>query len=147
MVRIRRFGIIRTANMVAALYALISIVIFGLIFVPLALIGVSAMPGNMGTQFGAGAVGVLIFGLIIVALYAIMGWIVTAIGCAIYNLVAGWVGGIEVQLESTTPMGGYPGYGAPAGYGAPTGYGGQYGAPPTSYGTPGSVPPPPGTPG
>jgi hypothetical protein len=28
-----------------------------------------------------------------------MGFISTALGCAIYNLVAGFVGGIEVELE------------------------------------------------
>ena len=82
MVRIRRFGIIRTANMVAALYALISIVFFGLIFVPLALIGVSAMPGNIGGQFGAGMIGVLIFGLIVVVFDAVLGWLVPAVGGA-----------------------------------------------------------------
>jgi hypothetical protein len=28
-----------------------------------------------------------------------MGFISTALGCAIYNFVAGFVGGIEVELE------------------------------------------------
>ena len=32
-------------------------------------------------------------------LYGICGFIFTAIGCAVYNLVAGWVGGVEVELD------------------------------------------------
>ncbi len=31
---------------------------------------------------------------------AVAGFVFTAIGCAIYNFVAGYVGGIEVELES-----------------------------------------------
>ena len=32
-------------------------------------------------------------------LYAVFGLIGGAIGAALYNLVAGWVGGLEVELE------------------------------------------------
>ena len=35
-------------------------------------------------------------------LYACAGFVGAAIGCAIYNMVAGWVGGIEVELGETT---------------------------------------------
>lgn len=156
MVRIRRFGIIKTANVAAAIYAVIVLFFSLVVLVPMTLLGVAMVPNGGGAALGAGVAGVLIFALIGTALYAAMGWVMTAIACAIYNLVAGWVGGIEVQVEPVTPMAppwGYPGYGAPGGYGgqhgAPGGYGapGQYGAPPTSYGTPGSVPPPPGAAG
>jgi hypothetical protein len=34
-------------------------------------------------------------------LYACAGFVGAAIGCAIYNVVAGWVGGIEVELGET----------------------------------------------
>ena len=43
--------------------------------------------------------GILVFGLLAAVLYGVVGWILTAIGCAVYNLVAGWVGGIEVQVD------------------------------------------------
>lgn len=32
-------------------------------------------------------------------MYGGMGFVMTAIGCAIYNLIAGWTGGIEVEVE------------------------------------------------
>ncbi len=94
MVRIRRFGIIRTANMVAALYAFIALIFFGFI----AVFGVAGLRNWCGQQhlacvhFGTGIVGILLFGLVVIAFYVIVGWIFTAIACAIYNLIAGWVG-------------------------------------------------------
>ena len=33
----------------------------------------------------------------------VAGFIFTALGCALYNLVAGWVGGIEVELAGAPP--------------------------------------------
>ncbi len=154
MIRIRRFGIVKTATVAAAMYAVMTLIVTLVILFPLAIIGVSMVPDGGFAGFGAGVAGVLLFGLFGAAIYAVIGWIVTAIACAIYNLAAGWVGGIEMQVEALGPVGpsgGYPAYGAPGGYGAPAGqYGapGQYGGQPTSFGSPGSVPPPPpGAPG
>ncbi len=146
MVRIRRFGIIKTANMAAAVYAVIVLLFSLVILVPMAILGVAMVPSAGGAMVGAGVAGVLLFALFGTLIYAVIGWIMTAIACAFYNLVAGWVGGIEVQVEPTTPWG-YPGYGAPGGYGGQYGAPGGYGAPPASYGSPGSAPPPPGIPG
>ncbi|MCJ7710565.1 MAG: hypothetical protein MUQ32_06985 [Chloroflexi bacterium] len=158
MIRIGRFGIVKTATVAAAMYAVMTLIVSLVILLPLAIIGVSMAPDGGFAGFGVGVAGVLLFGLFGAAIYAVIGWIVTAIACAIYNLAAGWVGGIEMQVEApgpAGPSGGYPAYGAPGGYGAPGQYGapggygapGQYGAPPTSFGPPGSVPPPPGAPG
>lgn len=33
-------------------------------------------------------------------LYGLAGFVFAAIGCAIYNLVAGWTGGIEIELAA-----------------------------------------------
>lgn len=149
MVRIRRFGIIRTATMAAALYAFIILASTLLIFLPFALLAGAAgrdATGSLG--FGAvGVVGVVIFGLVGAVVYAAIGWVMTAIACVIYNVVAGFVGGIEVQLESvappSTPAWGGP-YAAGQPYAMPPGYGPTpgYGAPP-SGGAPGTTPPPP----
>jgi hypothetical protein len=100
----------------------------------------------------------LVGGLLLTVFYTIFGWIFTAIACALYNGVAGRVGGIEIQIESTTPGApgggypayGYPTYGVPAPYPAPVQYPapGQYpapvqpGGPPAPWGG-GQVPPPP----
>ncbi len=32
-------------------------------------------------------------------IYAVMGFVFGIIGSALYNLVAGWIGGIEVDVE------------------------------------------------
>jgi len=50
-----------------------------------------AMPGILGMGFGLIVIGPIIYG--------VMGFIVVVIGAFVYNIVAGWVGGIEVEVE------------------------------------------------
>ena len=83
--QIRRFGVGQTAKVVGVLYALM-----GLIFVPVFLIASMFSPNR--AEFGTG------FALALPIIYGVIGFIFTAIGCAIYNFVAGLVGGIEVEL-------------------------------------------------
>jgi hypothetical protein len=119
MVRIRRFGVVKTATMAAIMYMVIVLVLTVLIGLPFILIaGASARETGMTAGIvGGGVVGILLFGGIGAVVYGIGGWIMTAIGCLFYNLVAGWVGGIEVQIEGASgpaapqwggPYGGYP---------------------------------------
>lgn len=140
---IRRFDIIRTANVVAILYAVIILVAMLVFFVPFALIaGVASTSRSfgIGEVMGAGIVGVLIGGALLAVFYAIVGWIMTAIMCALYNFVAGRVGGIRVEVDLEGPMPGGPGFGAPI----PPGYQPGYGTPPAPYsGYPGGAPPSP----
>jgi len=96
--RIRRVGVIKTATTVAVLYAL-AIAIFA---IPVALLAAAA--GGVGT--GAQRIGfveVLTFAVLGILLYGVLGWIFTAIGCAIYNLAARFTGGIELELNMSTP--------------------------------------------
>lgn len=116
MYRIRRFGVLRTANVVALFY----LVTFAILIVPVVLLMLL-----LGTGTGPRAVqtGPIIGGAIAALLiYPIIGWVFTAIACLIYNLVARWVGGIEVQVDRVEP----PGYPA-AGYPYGSGYGPTYG--------------------
>ena len=101
MVRIRRFGIVRTSTVVALLY----VVVIAIIFVPVAVLVAIASPASTTTATGTrvGAVEILVFGLVIALVYGLVGWIFTAIACALYNLVARMVGGIEIQLEAVAP--------------------------------------------
>jgi len=131
MVRIRRFGVIKTATVAAVMYAVI-ILVFTLLFgLPVVLITGAAANGSGATAgiLGGGIAGVLFLGVFGAVAYGIGGWIITAIACLFYNLVAGWVGGVELQLESTAapvapqwggPYGGYaqqqPVYPQPQGY-------------------------------
>jgi hypothetical protein len=87
--QIRKFNIGQTAKVAAVLYALM-----GLVFVPVLL--VMSMFGAQETGVGAGLT------IAMPILYGVIGFIGTAIACALYNFVAKLVGGIEVELDSRT---------------------------------------------
>ncbi len=84
--RVRRFSVAQTAKVVGLLY-----VVMALIFMPIVLIVAFVSP-----QESAFSVGVA---LALPIIYGVLGFIFTAIGCALYNWVAGMVGGIEVELD------------------------------------------------
>jgi len=110
MYRIRRFGVIRTATVVAVAYA----IGFAILAIPLAFIALAAPRGAFAM---AAIVPAMLFALLVV--YPLLIWVFTAIACLIYNLVARWLGGIEVEIERLQPPGsapyGYPGYGQTSG--------------------------------
>lgn len=90
MAQIKRFSIGQSAKFLGVLYLL-----FGLIFIPFFLLmGAFAPTDEAGFPFGT------MFAVVLPVLYGIFGVIGGAIGAALYNLVAGWVGGIEVELET-----------------------------------------------
>ena len=103
MFRIRRFGVVKTANLAAVMYVFI-ILIF---VIPIALIAIAAGAGAGGSRSIGGVAaggGILLFGAIAAVIYGIAGWVFTAIFCLIYNFVAGWTGGIEVEVERVEPV-------------------------------------------
>ena len=128
--RIRRVGVFSCAKIVGILYAVIGL-FAGLFMAFFSMLGATFGETDMGQEgaiFGAlFGIGGIIFMPII---YGVMGFIFTAIGAAIYNLLAGAVGGIEVDLEPMGPSGhapltgqSYPPPGLPsppAGSGTPT---------------------------
>ena len=92
--RIKRFAPLQLGKMLAVLYG-----IMGLLFVPFFLI-MSAVATQMPPEqrvgmmaFGVG------FALLMPVMYAAMGFVFGALGALIYNLVAKWIGGIEVEVE------------------------------------------------
>lgn len=100
MFRIRRFGIVQTATTVAVLYMVaIAILIVPFAFLATALL--PAIPASDGPTFDVS--GIIVFALIAIVGYGVATWVITAISCAVYNLVAGWVGGIQVQLDPVAP--------------------------------------------
>jgi hypothetical protein len=59
---------------------------------------------NGGPTQSTGLVaGGIVFAILAVLFYGLLGWVFTAIACLIYNLVAGWVGGIEVEVDRPGP--------------------------------------------
>jgi hypothetical protein len=100
MVRIRRFNIMKTSTVVALMYMVV-VAIFAIpFFLFFAIAGVST---NGGPTQGANVFGGLAVAAVAVLFYGLLGWVFTAIACAIYNLVAGWVGGIEVEVDRPEP--------------------------------------------
>ncbi|MDZ4714062.1 MAG: hypothetical protein SH819_01215 [Cytophagales bacterium] len=96
MKRIKRFGIYQTAKVTAVIYFLVS----AIIMIPIGLF--MSMMGPMMDRadvspfpFGGGMV--LIF---LPFIYGVVGFVFTAIACAIYNLISGWTGGIELEFEA-----------------------------------------------
>ena len=91
---VRRVGALSYAKLNGMLCAFIGLLI-GAVFSLLSLIGAS-----MGSK-GSGAMGMLMgVGAIILfpIFYGIIGFIAGLIGAFLYNLVAGWVGGIELDV-------------------------------------------------
>lgn len=103
MYRIRRFNVLKTSTVVAVMY----VVIIAVVAIPfLLLIAVAGVSLSGGQSAGAGAIGVVaaLLGAVLVALfYGLIGWVFTAIACVVYNIAAGWVGGIEIQVEPVAP--------------------------------------------
>ena len=101
MYRIRRFGVIRTANLAAVLYLLVTLIFV----IPFVLILATAGPMEVTDQFGRTARFDLSPFVLLLAplLYAVLGWIFTALFCLLYNLAAALTGGAEIQLTANRP--------------------------------------------
>jgi hypothetical protein len=91
---IKRIAPLQLGKMLAILYG-----IMGLLFIPffllIAVFG-SRMPGQQRVGFMALGAGFAVF---LPLIYAAMGFVFGALGALIYNLVAKWIGGIEVEVE------------------------------------------------
>ena len=84
--QIVRVSVGQTSKVLAVMYGLM-----GLVLLPLFLLA------SRGDAEGAGlGVG---FALAMPVLYAVLGYVFVAIGCAVYNFVARHLGGIEVEVE------------------------------------------------
>jgi hypothetical protein len=109
LVRLRRFGVVRTSNVMAVLYFLITLIVF----VPFVIIGAIAAP-QPGTSLGPGQPVVafdsrpllIVLAIALPILYGLLGWLITAVSCLIYNLAARFMGGIEFELTQTHVGGG-----------------------------------------
>ena len=98
--RIKRIAPLQAGKMLGVLYAG-----FGLLFLPFfAIAGIfgafaeHAAQRNSGTAALAGGV-FLLMSLLFPIFYGVMGFVFGVVTAAIYNLVAGWIGGLEVEVE------------------------------------------------
>ncbi|MEO7191552.1 MAG: hypothetical protein ABI051_10905 [Vicinamibacterales bacterium] len=95
---IRRVRPMSVAKVAGAVYALIGLLIGALVSLAALAVGTtmpaeSHFPAALGLLFGAGAI------IALPIFYGVMGFVFTAIAAAIYNLVAGVVGGIEIEVD------------------------------------------------
>jgi hypothetical protein len=95
MTRVRRIGVISLANMFAAITFVLTL--FVVIFI---LLVVLPMRDEVVTRyFDVPRGGAIAFFLLVPFIYAAIGWIGGALSALVYNLVAGFTGGVQVQLE------------------------------------------------
>jgi hypothetical protein len=95
---LRSVGVLSFAKMAGAVYGAL-----GLVFAPFVLL--AGMIGSIAgpRQNPLGPVFSIFFAIIMPVLYAGIGFVMGAVGAFAYNLVAKWVGGVEVELFSPAP--------------------------------------------
>src|SRR5438034_10830641 len=101
--RIKRIAPLQAGKMLGLLYACMGLIVLP-IFMLAAAAGAFAQhaQGAQASSTAPAAVvaGIMVgMGLFVPVIYGVMGFIVVVIGPALYNLVAGWIGGIEVEVE------------------------------------------------
>jgi Transmembrane domain of unknown function (DUF3566) len=94
---INRIGPLSLAKLAGVLYGILGL-IGGAVFAAIAAVGgLSAAGESEGAAFAAFfGVGAIVF---FPLLYGGMGFLMALIGAALYNVIAGMVGGIEVQMQ------------------------------------------------
>jgi hypothetical protein len=130
-ISIHHIPVIRAANIAAALYA-VGVIVFSLVIaIPFVLLAGAAGSRATDTQVGpvlaGGVVGILVFAAVGAFFYAIFGWIITAIVVALFNFVAGRIGGLQADVVFEAPLPGGTGMGyATPGVQSMAGYPGAY---------------------
>jgi hypothetical protein len=95
---VRRFGVWSVARMYGTLSA-VGGLLAGLLLAAMTLVGAGLagrdeeVPAFIGTALGVGAV------IFLPIFYGVLGLVVGAIGAAVYNLFAGIVGGVEIDVQ------------------------------------------------
>lgn len=93
MTKIKRIGVLSLAKLQAGIMAFSGLIIGAFYAIIGAVFGVVGDSFGIGT--GLGLLAIVVFPI----LYAILGFISGALIAFVYNLIAGRVGGVEVELE------------------------------------------------
>ncbi len=101
--RFSRISPVQLGTVLAVTYALLS-----LVFVPFFLLFALFMPHVAATGVSAGQPqmfpgGFVVMAIVFPIMYGVLGFIFGVIGALIYNLVAGWTGGIELTFSDVVP--------------------------------------------
>jgi len=98
---VKRVSPLSVAKVAGILYALMGFC-FGLLFSLASIVLRGSVPGlssapefppAFAVLFGAGAI------VVLPVFYGVLGFVFALIGAALYNLVSGWVGGIELETQ------------------------------------------------
>jgi hypothetical protein len=96
--KLKRIAPVKFGIVVGACYGVIA-----LIFVPFFLLGIVISmfaPAPGGSMQQGLSIGLsLLFCVILPVIYAVLGCLFGMLGALIYNLIAGWIGGIEFEVE------------------------------------------------
>ena len=102
--RIRKLGVLSVAKIYALVLLVISLIIsipYGLFIIIFSLTGASSIGGQGGLALGGGGI---VFGLLFMVglpiFYGVIGFVMGAVGALIYNIFAGIIGGIEIEVEN-----------------------------------------------
>lgn len=94
--RLRSINVVQLALMYGVICAVFGVVLG--IFLAVAIMIVPTMTSTAGMP-NVGPLSIILFPIIYAILLFIAGFIEGLIIAALYNLVAGWIGGVEIQLE------------------------------------------------
>lgn len=99
--RLRHIAVVQFALVIAVLYALMGVILGLVWWLVLSPIMIAGMKSSMGAASGIGALtGIGFLAIIFFPIfYGIVGFIGGLLYAALYNLVAGWTGGIEMTFE------------------------------------------------
>lgn len=96
--KVRRIGVFSLAHVLGLISVLLGAIVSGLFALMLLVTGPRMPGGGMGMDWFGPPDGV--FALFLVPLfYGGMAWIIGFVTALLYNLVAPWVGGLELEVE------------------------------------------------
>src|SRR5690606_18111797 len=101
--RIRKLGILSVAKIQAVMMFVLSLLIaipYGLIIILYSLFGAGMVGGDAALAIGGGGVvlGIVVM-IAIPIMYGLIGFVAGALSALVYNIFAGMVGGIEMEVE------------------------------------------------
>ena len=92
---LKSVGVLSAAKISGVLYA-----ILGLFFAPMFLLMgfIGSMAGQRPNPFGA--IGGVAMAVLFPIIYGVMGFVMGALGALFYNLIAKWLGGLQLEFQS-----------------------------------------------
>jgi hypothetical protein len=92
---LKSVGVLSAAKISGVMYAAL-----GLLFAPIILVMglIGSMAGPRQNPFGA--IGGVAMAVLFPIMYGVMGFVMGALGALLYNLIAKWLGGLQLEFQS-----------------------------------------------